>query len=46
MPVFPSYEWMTESPPPTHNFVGPQPTYSEEPHFYVEPKKAEVPDAV
>ncbi|WP_375767736.1 cbb3-type cytochrome c oxidase subunit I [Archangium gephyra] len=40
------YEWMTESPPPTHNFVGPQPTYSEEPHFYVEPKKAEVPDAV
>jgi cytochrome c oxidase subunit I len=40
------YEWKTESPPPTHNFVGPQPTYDEEPHFYVEPKKAEVPDAV
>jgi cytochrome c oxidase subunit 1 len=40
------YEWLTESPPPTHNFVGPQPTYSEEPHFYVDPKKAEVPDAV
>ncbi len=40
------YEWLTESPPPTHNFVGPQPTYSEEPHFYVDPKKAEVPNAV
>jgi cytochrome c oxidase subunit 1 len=40
------YEWLTESPPPTHNFVGPQPEYSEEPHFYVDNKKAEVPDAV
>ena len=30
------YEWLTESPPPTHNFVGPQPTYPEEPHFYVD----------
>ncbi|HEX8701037.1 MAG TPA: cbb3-type cytochrome c oxidase subunit I [Myxococcaceae bacterium] len=39
------YEWLTESPPPTHNFVGPQPTYPEEPHLYVDPKKAEVPDA-
>ena len=25
--------------------VGPQPTFPEEPHFYVDPKKAEVPDA-
>ena len=40
------YEWLTESPPPTHNFIGPQPVYSEEPHFYVDNKKAEVPDAV
>jgi cytochrome c oxidase subunit 1 len=40
------YEWLTESPPPTHNFVGPQPVYTEEPHFYVDTKKAEVPDAV
>jgi cytochrome c oxidase subunit 1 len=40
------YEWLTASPPPTHNFVGPQPVYPEEPHLYVEPKKAEVPDAV
>jgi cytochrome c oxidase subunit 1 len=35
------YEWLTMSPPPTHNFIGPQPTYPEEPHFYVDPKKAE-----
>jgi cytochrome c oxidase subunit 1 len=40
------YEWLTASPPPTHNFVGPQPTYPEEPHLYVDPKKVEVPDAV
>jgi cytochrome c oxidase subunit I len=40
------YEWMTASPPPTHNFIGPQPVYPEEPHFYVDPKKAEAPDAV
>ena len=40
------YEWLTESPPPTHNFVGPQPTYSEEPHLYVKPEKTEVPHAV
>jgi len=40
------YEWLTESPPPTHNFVGPQPIYTEEPHFYVDPQKAEEPDAV
>ncbi|MBM7113737.1 cbb3-type cytochrome c oxidase subunit I [[Archangium] primigenium] len=37
------YEWLTESPPPTHNFVGPQPIYTEEPHFYVDPEKAEEP---
>ncbi|WNG30064.1 cytochrome c oxidase subunit I [Cystobacter fuscus] len=40
------YEWLTESPPPTHNFIGPQPVYKDEPHFYVDPEKAEVPDAV
>ncbi|ATB28415.1 cbb3-type cytochrome c oxidase subunit I [Melittangium boletus] len=40
------YEWLTESPPPTHNFVGPQPIYTEEPHFYVDPQKAEEPHAV
>ncbi|WP_043427865.1 cbb3-type cytochrome c oxidase subunit I [Cystobacter fuscus] len=40
------YEWLTESPPPTHNFIGPQPVYTEEPHFYVDREKAEVPDAV
>jgi cytochrome c oxidase subunit 1 len=40
------YEWLSDSPPPTHNFVGPQPTYPEEPHLYVDPKKAGVPDAV
>ncbi|ATB43036.1 cytochrome c oxidase subunit I [Cystobacter fuscus] len=40
------YEWLTESPPPTHNFIGPQPVYTDEPHFYVDREKAEVPDAV
>jgi cytochrome c oxidase subunit I len=39
------YEWLTESPPPTHNFVGPQITFEEEPHYYAVPKKDEVPNA-
>jgi cytochrome c oxidase subunit I len=40
------YEWRTESPPPTHNFIGPQPTYDAEPHLYVEPEKTEQPTSV
>ena len=30
------YEWLTRSPPPTHNFDGPLPDYSEGPHHYGE----------
>ena len=37
------YEWLTASPPPTHNFVGPQPVYPEEPHYYVDPAESERP---
>jgi len=40
------YEWLTESPPPTHNFIGPQPVYPEEPHLYTDPSKTEDPHVV
>ncbi|HLT31281.1 MAG TPA: cbb3-type cytochrome c oxidase subunit I, partial [Myxococcaceae bacterium] len=33
------YEWMTSSPPPTHNFVGPQPVFPDEPHLYIEKRE-------
>lgn len=40
------YEWTTTSPPPTHNFVGPQPVFPEEPHLYISKTDREDPHAV
>ena len=40
------YEWLTSSPPPTHNFVGPQMTFPEEPHLYLPKPSPEDQNAV
>ena len=39
------YDWMTSSPPPTHNFEG-QPEFPEEPHLYIPKPSPEAQHAV